>query len=258
MCRWSCLKASPRPPSWEREDPRDAALLVSGQLRPRSHDMPAGTVVGTSGLRRRCAALRTRYPHLAGSSRCVAISTPGWGKLSIAATHGAIIPAAAGLKRAGPGRDRIRAVLDPGRPLPAAGQGALGIEIPAGASRSWPPPGWRRFRPMRFQRAGRCSPKSAPRVAHAGRFLPGAAGSPRPRKPGWRNAEDRGLRGLCSDAQPPRAGPVRKRAVEGADFLLLRQAEDAGAAAGARDLAAGRRRSRDPGDAFGGSPGPPI
>lgn len=42
----------------EREDPRDA--LVSSRFASLD-DMPAGTVVGTSSLRRE-AALRTRYP----------------------------------------------------------------------------------------------------------------------------------------------------------------------------------------------------
>lgn len=109
----------------EREDPRDA--LVSSRFASLD-DMPAGTVVGTSSLRRE-AALRTRYPHL--------VIQPLRGNLDTRLAkldrgdYGAIILAAAGLKRLGLA-DRIRAVLDPVSSLPAAGQGALGIEIPSG------------------------------------------------------------------------------------------------------------------------------
>ncbi len=109
----------------EREDPRDA--LVSASFASLD-EMPAGTVVGTSSLRRE-AALRTRYPHL--------VIQPLRGNLDTRLAkldrgdYGAIILAAAGLKRLGLAA-RIRAVLDPASSLPAAGQGALGIEIPAG------------------------------------------------------------------------------------------------------------------------------
>ncbi|MNN39656.1 Porphobilinogen deaminase [compost metagenome] len=106
----------------EREDPRDA--LVSSQFASLDV-MPPGTVVGTSSLRRE-AALRTRYPHL--------VIKPLRGNLDTrlrkldAGEFGAIILAAAGLKRLGLG-ERIRALIEPEASLPAAGQGALGIEI---------------------------------------------------------------------------------------------------------------------------------
>ncbi|MCA7085517.1 hydroxymethylbilane synthase [Cupriavidus sp. DB3] len=106
----------------EREDPRDA--LVSTRFASL-HEMPPGTVVGTSSLRRE-AALRSRYPHL--------VVRPLRGNLDTRLAkldrgdYGAIILAAAGLKRLGLA-DRIRALLDPATSLPAAGQGALGIEI---------------------------------------------------------------------------------------------------------------------------------
>jgi hydroxymethylbilane synthase len=106
----------------EREDPRDA--LVSNQFASLV-EMPAGTVVGTSSLRRE-AALRTRYPHL--------VVQPLRGNLDTRLAkldrgeYGAIILAAAGLKRLGLAA-RIRAVIEPDVSLPAAGQGALGIEI---------------------------------------------------------------------------------------------------------------------------------
>lgn len=109
----------------EREDPRDA--LVSTAYASLD-EMPAGTVVGTSSLRRE-AALRARYPHLVIKPLRGNLDTR-LGKLD-RGDYGAIILAAAGLKRLGLG-DRIRALIDPQSSRPAAGQGALGIEIPAG------------------------------------------------------------------------------------------------------------------------------
>jgi hydroxymethylbilane synthase len=109
----------------EREDPRDA--LVSSAYASLA-DMPPGTIVGTSSLRRE-AALRSRYPHL--------VIKPLRGNLDTRLAkldrgeYGAIILAAAGLKRLGMG-DRIRALIGEQDSLPAAGQGALGIEIAAG------------------------------------------------------------------------------------------------------------------------------
>ncbi|WP_224005724.1 hydroxymethylbilane synthase [Cupriavidus pinatubonensis] len=106
----------------EREDPRDA--LVSS-IFASLDEMPAGTVVGTSSLRRE-AALRARYPHLVIKPLRGNLDTR-LGKLD-RGEYGAIILAAAGLKRLGLG-DRIRALIAPEASLPAAGQGALGIEI---------------------------------------------------------------------------------------------------------------------------------
>ncbi|RZT41321.1 hydroxymethylbilane synthase [Cupriavidus agavae] len=108
----------------EREDPRDA--LVSAQFGSLE-EMPAGTVVGTSSLRRE-AALRCRFPHLVIKPLRGNLDTR-LGKLD-RGEYGAIILAAAGLKRLGLG-DRIRALIGAETSLPAAGQGALGIEIPA-------------------------------------------------------------------------------------------------------------------------------
>ncbi|WP_116136057.1 hydroxymethylbilane synthase [Trinickia diaoshuihuensis] len=109
----------------EREDPRDA--LVSNAYDSLAA-LPAGAVVGTSSLRRE-SILRARYPHL--------IVQPLRGNLDTRLAkldrgdYAAIILAAAGLKRLGLAA-RIRALLDVDDSLPAAGQGALGIEIRAG------------------------------------------------------------------------------------------------------------------------------
>ncbi len=108
----------------EREDPRDA--FVSNDYATLDA-LPPGSVVGTSSLRRE-ALLRARYPQL--------VIQPLRGNLDTrlrkldAGDYAAIILAAAGLKRLGLG-ERIRSVLEPELSLPAAGQGALGIEIAA-------------------------------------------------------------------------------------------------------------------------------
>lgn len=106
----------------EREDPRDA--LVSGAYESLEA-LPAGAVVGTSSLRRE-AALRARYPHLQVQPLRGNLDTR-LAKLD-RGEYAAILLAAAGLKRLGLA-SRIRALLPVSSSLPAAGQGALGIEI---------------------------------------------------------------------------------------------------------------------------------
>lgn len=108
----------------ERDDPRDA--FVSNRYHSLA-DMPVGAVVGTSSLRRE-AQIRERYPHLQ--------VRPLRGNLDTRMArldrgeYDAIILAAVGLRRLGMG-DRIRSVLSIEESLPAAGQGALGVEIRA-------------------------------------------------------------------------------------------------------------------------------
>jgi len=110
----------------EREDPRDA--FVSSQYASLA-DLPAGSVVGTSSLRRQ-ALIAARYPQL--------VIKPLRGNLDTRLAkldrgdYAAIILAAAGLKRLGL-PERIRAFMDTRESLPAAGQGAMAIEIVAGA-----------------------------------------------------------------------------------------------------------------------------
>lgn len=111
----------------EREDPRDA--WVSPHCAGLA-DLPSGAVVGTSSLRR-LVLLRE------------ALGALGRGDVRIEPLRGnldtrlrkldegqyqAIVLAAAGLKRLGLG-ERIRQIFEPDASLPAAGQGALGIEI---------------------------------------------------------------------------------------------------------------------------------
>ena len=108
----------------EREDPRDA--FVSNDYADLA-SLPAGAVVGTSSLRRE-ASLRARFPHLVIQPLRGNLDTR-LGKLD-RGDYAAIILAAAGLKRLGLA-DRIRSTIAPEESLPAAGQGALGIEIRA-------------------------------------------------------------------------------------------------------------------------------
>ncbi|MDF0604539.1 hydroxymethylbilane synthase [Neisseriaceae bacterium TC5R-5] len=108
----------------EREDPRDA--LVSPHYSSLN-ELPAGAVVGTSSLRRE-SQIRARFPYLKVLPLRGNVQTR-LRKLD-EGIYDAIILAAAGLKRLGL-HERIRAALAPSESLPAAGQGALGIEIRA-------------------------------------------------------------------------------------------------------------------------------
>jgi hydroxymethylbilane synthase len=105
-----------------REDPRDA--LVSNHYANLAQ-LPQGAVVGTSSLRR-MAQLRSLRPDLKIEPLRGNLDTR-LRKLDEGG-YDAIVLAAAGLKRLGLG-ERIREVFEPTVMLPAAGQGALGIEI---------------------------------------------------------------------------------------------------------------------------------
>jgi hydroxymethylbilane synthase len=106
----------------EREDPRDA--FVSNDFAS-VEALPQGAVVGTSSLRR-VVLLKALRPDLK--------IEPLRGNLDTRLRkldeghYDAIVLAAAGLKRLGLGA-RIRQVFEPAQMLPAAGQGALGIEV---------------------------------------------------------------------------------------------------------------------------------
>ena len=108
----------------ERASPFDA--FVSNQYA-RLEDMPEGAIVGTSSLRRE-AQLRAKFPHLTIQPLRGNVQTR-LSKLDNG-DYDAIILAAAGLQRLGLD-GRIREILSPADSLPAAGQGALGIEIAA-------------------------------------------------------------------------------------------------------------------------------
>ncbi|WP_353171128.1 hydroxymethylbilane synthase [Paracandidimonas soli] len=106
----------------DRDDVRDA--FVSNDY-DSLEALPQGAVVGTSSLRRE-AQIRANYPHLRVQPLRGNLDTR-LGKLD-RGEYAAIILAAAGLRRLGL-PDRIRNSISIDVSLPAAGQGALGIEI---------------------------------------------------------------------------------------------------------------------------------
>jgi hydroxymethylbilane synthase len=106
----------------EREDPRDA--WVSSRYATLDA-LPQGAVVGTSSLRR-MALLRALRPDLKIEPLRGNLDTR-LKKLDDGLYDG-IVLAAAGLKRLGL-EHRIRMAFETTRMLPAAGQGALGIEV---------------------------------------------------------------------------------------------------------------------------------
>ncbi|MBX9915290.1 MAG: hydroxymethylbilane synthase [Pseudomonadaceae bacterium] len=105
----------------EREDPRDA--FVSNTFASLD-ELPAGSVVGTSSLRRQAQLLAVR-PDLKIHFLRGNVNTR-LAKLD-AGEYDAIILAAAGLIRLGFAA-RIRAAISVEASLPAGGQGAVGIE----------------------------------------------------------------------------------------------------------------------------------
>jgi hydroxymethylbilane synthase len=111
----------------EREDPRDA--FVSNRFASLA-ELPQGAVVGTSSLRR-VVQLKARRPDLRIEPLRGNLDTR-LRKLDEGG-YDAIVLAAAGLKRLGLAA-RIRAVFEATEMIPAAGQGALGLEIRADAA----------------------------------------------------------------------------------------------------------------------------
>jgi len=108
----------------EREDPADALVVHARHQDKTLASLPAGTVVGTSSLRR-LAQLKYHYPHLLFKdvrgnviTRLEKLDSGG---------YDCLILAAAGLGRLGLS-NRIHELIDPNISLHAVGQGALGIE----------------------------------------------------------------------------------------------------------------------------------
>ena len=111
----------------EREDPRDA-LVVNGRVLAESlDDLPPGSRVGTSSLRRRAQLLSAR-PDLEVAELRGNVPTR-LKKVDEGRVHAAIL-AAAGLHRLG-ARQHIRSYLDAPAWLPAAGQGAIAVQTRA-------------------------------------------------------------------------------------------------------------------------------
>ncbi|KAL0145921.1 Dynamin central region-domain-containing protein [Mucor lusitanicus] len=101
----------------ERENPNDALVLNERNKGKTLSTLPAGSVIGTSSLRR-VAQLKRRYPHL--NTRLAKLD-------DVEGPYSGIILAVAGLMRLGKG-DRISEVLSSTDSLHAVSQGALGIE----------------------------------------------------------------------------------------------------------------------------------
>ena len=113
----------------KREDSRDVLVMKKGMSNMGLADLPAGSVVGTSSVRR-TAQLARKHPHLEVADVRGNIGTR-LAKLDAEdGPFACIILAAAGLLRLGL-QDRISQYLDSknGAMLHAVGQGALGIEI---------------------------------------------------------------------------------------------------------------------------------
>jgi hydroxymethylbilane synthase len=106
----------------EREDPRDVFVGADGQ---RFASLPPGARVGT-GSARRIALVRSLRPELETVEIRGNVKTR-LAKIDSLKLHG-IILASAGLIRLGMD-DRILDPLDPERYVPAAGQGALALQI---------------------------------------------------------------------------------------------------------------------------------
>ena len=109
----------------KREDPRDAFI---SELYNSFDDLPAGSVVGTSSLRRQ-SQIKAKYPHLEIRPLRGNLQTR-LNKLK-KGDYAAIVLAAAGLIRLGL-KDKITMFLETNISIPAVGQGALGIEILSG------------------------------------------------------------------------------------------------------------------------------
>jgi hydroxymethylbilane synthase len=111
----------------EREDPRDVLVVNPITEAEDLASLPAGSRVGTSSLRRR-AQLKSLRPDLEVAELRGNVPTR-LKKVDTGKVHAAIL-AAAGLIRLD-ARARIKQYLDPPKWLPAAGQGAIAIEIRA-------------------------------------------------------------------------------------------------------------------------------
>jgi hydroxymethylbilane synthase len=115
----------------QREDPRDA-LVVNGRILAQSlDDLPPGSRIGTSSLRRRAQLLAAR-PDLEVAELRGNVPTRLM-KVDEGRVHAAIL-AAAGLHRLG-AQQHITCYLDVPAWLPAAGQGAIAVQTRAADDR---------------------------------------------------------------------------------------------------------------------------
>ncbi|EFX00223.1 porphobilinogen deaminase [Grosmannia clavigera kw1407] len=127
----------------KREDPRDAVIFPPGSAYKVLADLPVGSIVGTSSVRR-SAQLRRRFPglefrDLRGNidTRLRKLDAPVPGPDGTTVRYDCIILAAAGLIRMG-FNDRISQLLDSASSgtLYAVGQGAMAVEIRNGDAKT--------------------------------------------------------------------------------------------------------------------------
>ncbi|UZJ51177.1 hypothetical protein CBS101457_000497 [Exobasidium rhododendri] len=117
----------------QREDPRDALVIKRGLPYKTLDDLPPGSVIGTSSVRR-VAQLRRRYPDLVFSDVRGNLNTRLAKLDSPTGPYTAIVLAAAGLIRLSLA-SRITAFLSAPVLMYSVGQGSLAIEVRT------PPPG---------------------------------------------------------------------------------------------------------------------
>ena len=115
----------------EREDPRDVLVINPITDASTLSDLPSGSRVGTSSLRRRAQLLAAR-PDLDVVDMRGNVPTR-LKKMDEGHFHAAVL-AAAGIIRLD-ARQRIDAFLEPPEWLPAAGQGAIAVQIRASDQR---------------------------------------------------------------------------------------------------------------------------
>jgi hydroxymethylbilane synthase len=108
----------------EREDPRDALVVNHRILAESLNDLPPGSRVGTSSLRRRAQLLAARADLEVAELRGNVPTRLK--KIDEGRVHAAIL-AAAGLHRLG-AKQHITCYLDAPEWLPAAGQGAIAVQ----------------------------------------------------------------------------------------------------------------------------------
>lgn len=108
----------------EREDPRDVMVVNDGIVAESLADLPRGSRIGTSSLRRRAQLLAAR-PDVEVVELRGNVPTRVR-KVDEGQVHAAVL-AAAGLNRLEV-RQRIDFFLDPPEWLPAAGQGAIAVQ----------------------------------------------------------------------------------------------------------------------------------
>jgi hydroxymethylbilane synthase len=118
----------------EREDPTDALVVKEGLSYTSLDEMPDGSVIGTSSVRR-VAQLRRKFPRLKFADVRGNLGTRLKKLDAVDNNYTALILASAGLIRIGLGHRITAAVASPTL-YHAVGQGAIGVEIRAGDRRS--------------------------------------------------------------------------------------------------------------------------